>query len=273
MNCRDIEENTHAFLDGALSDMQAEAIRHHLGACAACRREVELARTLESAVRVVVAEDKPPENLWNRIAGNLADGHGSKRRIRGSVWTGVAAAIALLALATVQSFLAKPVAVVEVPVSEMRTFVESRRPLDVATTDPQQLLAWFDGKVDFRLPPPPSTVKPVRLVGGRLCYFLDRRVASYMYRHGDRYVSLYIFSESGLEIPERVSASLAQGVSASVHRREGFTHVVWVEEGFVYSLVADLSTEEIVDLARGMTAQFKESKHAGGSRMSVQVLG
>ena len=272
MNCQDIEEYTHAFLDGALSDMQAEAFRHHLSACAACRREVDSARVFESAVRDVVAKESPPAGLWNRIAGDLALGQGSVRRIRRSVWTGVAAAIALLALATVQPFMASS-AVVEVPVSEMRTFVDSRRPLDVATTDPRQLLAWFEGKVDFPLPPPPSTVDAVRLVGGRLCYFLDRRVASYMYRHGDRYVSLYIFSESGLEVPKRASASLARGVPASVHRREGFTHVVWVEDGYVFSLVADISAEQIVDLAKRMTAQFKSSNHARANRNLPQVLG
>ena len=137
--------------------------------------------------------------------------------------------------------------------SEMRAFVDSNRGLDVDITDPEALRSWFAEKVDFA-PPKPPAAGTMTLVGGRLCYFLDRRVIAYMYRVEGRYHSLYVMKEDGLETLEERRESLTRGVSASVFERDGYANVLWREGSHFYSLVAEVSPERLIPLAKEMVA-------------------
>ena len=78
--------------------------------------------------------------------------------------------------------------------------VDSRRPFDVVSQNPLVLQRWFEDKVDFT-PPLPPVPADLHLAGGRLCFFLDRRIAAYMYVADGRAVSLYVMREAGLGTP------------------------------------------------------------------------
>lgn len=129
----------------------------------------------------------------------------------------------------------------------------SGRALDIASSDPRRLASWFMDKVAFNPPAPPSAVEPPGLIGGRLCYFFGRRVASYMYKIDGYLASLYVMPRDGLPVPSDTSRRLA-GQPATVHARGGFTHVIWSDTRLVYSLVSNAPPERLRNVAKAMAA-------------------
>lgn len=202
----------------------------------------EDADVFERRVRSALATASPPADLWPRIRTTLhaedTQRSGSTRRALALVAVGVAGAlIAVAFLAPIFRAPAPlPAWIVEAPVRDLRTFIESRRPVDVLAVNPQHLQGWFAGKVDFT-PPLPAAPAGLDLLGGRLCDFLHRRAASYMYRTGEVLVSHFVYPEAGLGIDGaddvRVGAHLA-----AIRQIDGFTHVLWKEDGLVHSVVS-----------------------------------
>lgn len=138
-----------------------------------------------------------------------------------------------------------------VPVQDLHTFVVSQRSLDVTSPDPQHLRQWFQGKVDFSLPLLPRQAGIATLVGGRLCYFLDRRVASFMYTVDGHYLSLYVMLRQGLPFPPWDSVRRA-GHEARTCAVQGYTQIIWSHTDLLYSLVSDLPQATLLELARGL---------------------
>lgn len=135
-----------------------------------------------------------------------------------------------------------------VPVQDLHTFVVSQRSLDVASPDPQYVRQWFQGKVDFPPPLLPTHAGTATLVGGRLCYFLDRRVASFMYTTDGHYLSLYVMPRRGLSPPQDGVARTTP--RATVHEVQGYTHIIWSHMALLYSLVSDLPTARLLEMTR-----------------------
>jgi anti-sigma factor RsiW len=130
------------------------------------------------------------------------------------------------------------------PVNDLITYQLSQRPLDIASTNPTVITHWFQGKVDFALPPLPPVLAGYQLVGGRLCFFLDRRLSALMYQQGDRLLSLYIMPSDGLTLPMG-TLSTTTGSAISDYQVKGYHNLVWQEETLVYSLVSNLPKIEI----------------------------
>ena len=62
-----IDDRTlNRFADGGLTERASDAVRLHLGSCAACRREVLLIRALSAAIRAVPTP-KPPDELFGEL--------------------------------------------------------------------------------------------------------------------------------------------------------------------------------------------------------------
>lgn len=120
---------------------------------------------------------------------------------------------------------------------ELSTFIKSRRVVDVASNDPREVRDWMTNKVAFG-PPLPPQVSGLEFVGGRLCYFLDRRIASYMYRSDDAsLISLYVMERPGLDRLEGQLLALA-GRKAALGEVKGSTNLIWFGNGLAYVLVS-----------------------------------
>lgn len=137
------------------------------------------------------------------------------------------------------------------PVDDLQTFVVSQRALDVAETVPTSLRQWFQTKVSFSPPVLPGQVEKAKLVGGRLCHFFNRRVASFMYRTDGRYVSVFVMPREGLTLPVGEEIDLHRA-RATVHEVQGYTHVIWVQTDLLYSFVSDLPQDRIMSLAKAI---------------------
>jgi anti-sigma factor RsiW len=262
MTCHDVQHQLSRFLDGMLDATTRGAVQQHLETCASCRVTVEANQRLEQRLRATLRCEAVPDTLWPRILADVSPGASAgstkTQRLFGTrwVWSTVAAAVIVLALSVV---LLKPwllpdtleARVLSVPVQDLHTFVVSQRNLDVASTVPEHVRHWFQEKVDFAPPHMPEHVGKAHLVGGRLCHFLNRRVAAFMYTADEHYLSLYVMPRHGLPLPTGAIAVLQRPL-AGVHAVQGYTHILWSQADLLYSLVSDLPQPQLVDMARAV---------------------
>jgi anti-sigma factor RsiW len=97
MTCTDIQERLNDYVDGALPEAAFQEMELHLAACAECRAEERLLRTLLAQAAALSEERLPRRDLWPEIAVRLDGGAlGTALWSRASTWTGLAAAAALV---------------------------------------------------------------------------------------------------------------------------------------------------------------------------------
>jgi anti-sigma factor RsiW len=262
MTCQDALERVDLYLDRALRPAESRAVEAHLLVCAGCRAEVEAAEAVETRLRNALGDEAPPHHLWSRIAAHLRadNSRAQPAERRPPVWRlSRRAAIAASALFAIGVVLAgrrlmttgiDAAALMRTPVDELRSFIDSGRSVDVATTDPAQLRQWFVPRVNFA-PPTPPTMSDLSLVGGRLCYFFRRRIAAYMYHVDGHVLSLYIMSDQDIELPSRHDAMLG-GRPAAVRELDGFAHILWRDGKLYYSLVSNQPAVRLVQVAQAI---------------------
>lgn len=264
MPCEDVRLRLGPYLDGTLSLRESATMQSHLSACQTCHSEMMAVKAFEVQLRDAFRDEAPPAALWSRIAADLRRQDADAQTVDGRPRVGyqsrraAIAAAALLAfgvvlavrrLATVGVDSAE---LMQAPVGELRSFIDSGRPVDFATADPIVLRGWFTPRVDFT-PPAPVMIPGLTLIGGRLCFFFERRIASYMYGIDGHLVSLYIMSNKGIESPSASSGVTLGTRTAAVREADGFTHVLWKEGPLYYSLVSNQRAARLIELARALT--------------------
>jgi len=204
LTCTDIYHQLDAFVDGELPPDDRRSIEQHLGGCEACQARVEQLRALTRAVRRDVRAERAPSDLWERIEAELPAAAESPSVaedpdvVKPARWwrekvrpLALAASVVLLlgiAAAGVWWQLRSDYSIVAAPVQDFTTYRLSERNLDVESADPEIIRAWFEEKLAFELPPIKARLAGFDLVGGRLCWFLDRRISALAYQRGEEVV-------------------------------------------------------------------------------------
>ena len=261
MTCYEVQQRLPIFLDGALDEADGTAMQAHLASCHRCRAEAEAMRSLESQLRTLFRAEPVPPLLWPRICASLAHHESTEATVvrkRAFLarfgWMAAAVFLLVIGVALFRTVLWSPARLearlLSVPVQDLHTFVISQRPLDITSTDPQHLRRWFQERVDFAPPLLPVQAGRARLTGGRLCYFLERRVAAFMYTADGRYLALYVMPRRGLPRPRGGTVLAAQ--RATVHEVQGYTHLLWSYSDLLYSLVSDLPRTQLLALAQAL---------------------
>ncbi|MFY9314652.1 MAG: zf-HC2 domain-containing protein [Burkholderiales bacterium] len=264
--CGDVSSRLHGYADHALPAAERRLIEAHLEGCPTCRAELAQIEAVETRLRHLWrVQSAPAPELWERIRMRLAPPASVRRPLipwPGRGWQRAAAAFAVVAAVAGTTVVGYHLVetrhaesrFVAAPIEELKAFVDSRRPMDVATTDLGELHGWFRGKIDFSIPEP-RTRGDVRLVGGRLCFFLERRIASMMYEAaGGRVVSLYVIP-AHLETLDSDSRHVVAGEPVSLKRLGGYTQVMWQRDKLVYALVGDMPAAQLMEL----TSEFLHS--------------
>ncbi len=245
MDCRDLEQVLHPYLDGELDAAERQRVEGHLAGCAPCARHVEIERHNLSAVRAALKAASPPapESLRQSVLAAL---HGEQRRAgqrRFLRLSAAAAGVALLAAAGVQQHRA----------FQRRLFVEDaaqrharQYPLEVQQGSPESLEGWFSGKLDYRVSVPrfPNT----RAAGARLLNVRDKQAAYIRYdaprpQGGQRgQLGLFVYGDKPRDLDVGALAAPDLGTS------NGYNVVSWRDGDVVYQLVTDLEEEDVLQL-------------------------
>ncbi len=231
MSCEHVRQRLALYLDGALSPSEHAAMQSHLSACQTCHSGLSGVKAFEAQLREAFRDEAPPPALWPRIAADLrcqsADAQGVENRQRAR-FPSRRAAIAAALLAVGVALTVRRLATVGVGSAAL-------------------------SRVDFIPPAPPMTLRLV-LIGGRLCYFFERRIASYMYRIDGRLVSLYIMSSKDIDSPSAGGGVTIGTHTAAVREVDAFAHVLWNEGSLYYSLVSNQPAARVVELAGALAA-------------------
>ena len=162
----------------------------------------------------------------------------------------VVAVACLILLAGLNTFSGKRIGdypIITETIGDFVTFRVRGYPLDIKSSEPSVIMRWLAERVDFRLPsgvvPPPG----FRLVGGRLCSFLNRRLVFFLFKRGKTAASLYVMSDAGLALPDDIGAQ-----AVVVHSSKGFSNVFWRNGGLLYVIVSNLPEAEAERFAEAL---------------------
>ena len=146
---------------------------------------------------------------------------------------------------------ARPESAVETFFHDFETYLAKDKATDISETSMIRLAQWFGSRLPFQLPPVSSAGQTASLVGGRLCWLLERRLASLSYEGNQGAMVLYIMNADGIAVPEgQQDPTLGQNVSW--HRSAGNTSLVWRSNQLLYVMVSQLEVRRLMSEARAL---------------------
>jgi anti-sigma factor RsiW len=267
-------------------DPNPVGIEQHLQGCPSCRDLAQALGSLDAALRRAHHSEIAPDGLWDRVTRTLdaedalaaAKMATSKKSIAGilaqrlpsiaPLWQRAAVGLVAITLVIAAPIIIDPFALrrehpvnalVREPINDLITYRVSHRPLDFESGDPRTISDWWADKLDFHAPAPVAEIDGYRLVGGRLCYFLNRRLSALMYRKDDHVVSLYVMSSEQLELPDGGYERIGDW-KISVHEHKGYTSLIWQEGSLAFALVSELSRKDLLRAATDLRRSWGQSR-------------
>ncbi len=236
--------DTELWFDGEAGD-QADAIARHIAICPTCKTHVDTVRRLDFAAREAATRLKAPSGLLDRL-----DDLDAAKPVRTSepvnrrrLFGGFAAAASIAAIGSVATLRRArsedlPMAVF----GDFSTHLAADRKLDFTETNPQTVMDWFAPKVPFTLPRLAS-LSEMDLIGGRLCWFLDRRIAVFNFDRGGEALGLYVAEANGLScLNKALPSATEQPASVS---QGGLNGAFWRDASLAHALVGE-STPDVI---------------------------
>jgi anti-sigma factor RsiW len=250
---------------GRLLMPQRESVRAHLSGCGECTR-LEAA---EAAVDDLLDRGLPrltaSTGLRSALERMVAPMHGTgvhpaapaAARWRRLAAPALAACLAVaLAGAVVERLgfrdeVARTAFVSDAVSEHLRTLADGRGPELVSGVN-HEVKPWFEGRIDFAPVVPLPDVAELRLRGGSVGYFLDRKGAVVSYSLRRHAVTLLAFRPDGLGLPGTPGPDGKAGLRAAT--AHGFRVAAWRSGDVGYALVSDVAAAELDELAAAFAA-------------------
>lgn len=247
--CDDIRGRLTLYLDDELQGTDRATVEAHLSECESCAavfaKELNFLNTVREGGHLYTA---PPE-LRARVQQILRP-HRSSR----FTWAIAAAAVLLVLLLPVVVWrLVKqadkpetgPACSFALLAAETHLrHVRGQLPLEVESTDAQDISSWFVNKVNFSVKLPnyqesSGQEKLYVLEGARLVNFQNEYAAYVAYQMKERPISLVITSASAVE-PTGGEVISAGALKFHYNAIDGLKVLTWSDRGLTYALVSDL---------------------------------
>lgn len=251
MSCNDAQSLIHGYIDGELDLVRSLEIEEHLQGCQVCARVYESHKGLQSGIRNSSLYFKPSAKLQKRIHAALRDAVKSDAKPsvmawpRQGRWLGVAATLALVAMIIWALGLifsgrsTDDLLTQEIVSSHVRSLLMESHLTDVASSDQHTVKPWFDGKLDFSPPVEDLADQGFSLVGGRLDYLGNRRVAALIYRRRQHFINLFIW-------PSAHDSNEGKRTLT----RQGYNLLQWTKAGMTYWAVSNINSGELQEFAQ-----------------------
>jgi anti-sigma factor RsiW len=236
----------HGYLDGEIDLVRSLEIERHLQDCSPCAAAFEKHQALRAALQSPTLYHRAPGHLRQRIESSFRTA-GTLRpsvRLRTRRWLAVAASIALAAFGmwgvvrVMTAPSARDLLAQEVIAGHVRSLLTDP-PVAVVSSDQHTVKPWFSGKVDFSPVVVDLSSEGFPLIGGRLDYLDNKKVAALVYKRNLHWINLFIWPASSVkDEPPRVFS------------RQGYHIVYWQIAGLTYWAISDLNEEELQEFAR-----------------------
>lgn len=253
-NCGDIRERLSLYLDNELQGDERAAFEAHALACQSCASFIEKERAFLNAVRGVGPLHVAAPELRAKVAAMVAGSPSVTRRSLRLKWIlPVAAAVLVVLLPLVvwrgmrlgnRPANAGPSQFALMAAESHLRHARGQLPLEMESTHPDAISAWFANKVDFNVKLPSyqessGQEKLYTLEGARLVGYENNYAAYVAYRMKERPISLVITSEL-LAKPSGGEEIAARGLKFHYDAIEGLKVLTWSDRGLTYALVSDL---------------------------------
>ena len=253
-NCADIRERLSLYLDNELQGDERAAFEAHAEACQSCASFVEKERAFLNAIRgsgpLHVASPELRAKVARVMSGSEA---GAERPARLKWILPVAAAVLVLLVPLVVwrglrqtngRANAGPSGFALRAAENHLRHVRGQLPLEMESTNPDEISAWFANKVNFNVKLPSyqeqsGQEKLYTLEGARLVGYENEYAAYVAYRMKERPISLVITSELVAK-PSGGEEITARGLTFHYNAIEGLKVLTWSDRGLTYALVSDL---------------------------------
>jgi anti-sigma factor RsiW len=249
MRCDRARLLINPLVDGELDAENRTAVAAHIKICPGCTTfEFDIGRS-----RRLIAEGGRvlmPRTLIFRVRSSLAVAvrqHEVEKRkfLIGYLPTGMmsqatalAAACALSILLT-WSFMTSSGQVgrerQEILSAHLRSLLQEGPPIQVASSDSHRVKPWFAGRIEFAPDVKDLTAQGFPLLGGRLDYIQQRRVAALVYQRRSHLVNVFIWPSSNIE-----------DVPPKLITENGYNLLVWNRGGVTFWAVSDLDAREMI---------------------------
>jgi anti-sigma factor (TIGR02949 family) len=254
INCDDIRERLALYLDNELQGDDRAAFEAHAQSCESCASFVDKERAFLNAIRDSGPLHTAPETLKTKVARILngpAQATRSRSRLRWILPVAAALLVLLLPIAIWRVVRqpyrpenGKPSPFALMASESHLRHIRGQLPLEIESSDPQQISDWFANKVGFNVKLPSyqeSSGQEIlyALEGARLVGFQNDYAAYVSYHMKDRPISLVITSEL-LAQPAGGEEIASRGLRFHFNSIDGLKVITWSDRGLTYALVSDL---------------------------------
>jgi anti-sigma factor RsiW len=241
MNCS--RELIEGYLDRELDLMLSSEVERHLADCHVCSGIYSELDKQRQAIRSLAPHYPAPQQL--RLSIREALKNAPADRIAPSPvreWRrGAIAASVLLAasvawnLTLLRSRRADQDALPQnLIASHVRSLIGTHL-LDVASTDQHTVKPWFNGKIDFSPQVKDLGNRGFPLIGGRIEFAANRRVAALVYRRRQHVINLFTWPLSSTD------------TGKSRFAQDGFNVVHWSDGMMTYWAISDLDAADLLE--------------------------
>ena len=264
--CEGDVSRVESYLDGELANGELEAFDSHIRECSPCREALVEHRRFLERLRAARPLYHASPTLRAEVAAILGNPSGPQpvpaqgrpvTRILGRkrMWLGwvasrpvpalVALILAIACFITLSRLWlagARANAFVDMAAQTHRQQLAGELPLEVQTSSPSEISAWFAGRVAFRFRLPAyqevsGQAQRYELTGGRLVEFKGTRAAYISYRMGAQVISLVLTSASS-SVAAGGEKTVSKSLTFHAHRRGELQVVTWSVHSLTYALVS-----------------------------------
>ncbi len=238
---------------------EVEQAREHLSGCGSCRGFLEDMRAIAERTRMVAPRTEAPVEVRDRLFKVLAHARtGAPPRRRASLVrrtaAGLAAAMLLVGAWLGRGMLHDRLTGSRDPIVLLaEEHVRTVRSFGVVSSDSSEVATWLTERLPFGVEVP--RFPNAELKGARLFLVHQRSGGVIEYVMRGHTLSYYVF-------PGAETRTASEQVR--VASRDGYRVAVWDEPGVAHALVADLSSAELLALARYCMRQMLATVGAGG---------
>ncbi|MBI2061012.1 MAG: hypothetical protein HYT87_14695 [Nitrospirae bacterium] len=219
--------------------------RQHIERCGLCRQYISKEDQWRDVFRKRLASGAAPAGLRIRLEQMISGrGDRSSWRFRAGPW--VIAASILLAFSvgglSVWGITRwKRVTVAEELVGEF--VLNLPQATEIVAAGPEELVKKAEAELGVRIEPPP--LRGMRVESGKICTLMSKAAALFHYRGLGPSLSLYVFEDPGLSLPEWRPMRESEPEYYS-YSKNGINVVMWRQDGLAYTLVSSASPKQIV---------------------------
>lgn len=244
MICDDVRVRLDARVDNELPPMETAEFDAHVRHCADCQTLQERRLALREVLgRELPRYEAPPSLRRELEAASLraSTREPSVKRIPNRRWTlAVAASLAIVSVGSWQlaTMRANSDTLTQTVLeSHVRSLIGEHL-TDVVSSDLHTVKPWFNGRLDFSPPVYDFAGRGYPLLGGRLEYVGERKVAALVYGRRKHIINVFLWP---------ADASMAQGPATAT--RHGYHLLHWNGSDFTYWVVSDLGKTELQEFA------------------------